>query len=61
LLGAKTEIEEEDNIVVDVGSIKLEEESKVKYKLKVKSMKLKEGLNTDPDWKNLCQETFDFV
>ena len=24
-------------------------------------MKLKEGLNTDQDWKNLCQETFDFI
>jgi hypothetical protein len=61
LIGAKVDAEEEENIIVDVGSIKLEEESKVKYKLKVKGMKLKEDLKTDKDWKNICQKTFDFV
>ena len=34
MIGAKVDAEEEENIIVDVGSIKLEEESKVKYKLK---------------------------
>ena len=54
MIGAKVDAEEEENIIVDVGSIKLEEESKVKYKLKVKGMKLKEDVKTDKDWKNIC-------
>jgi hypothetical protein len=54
LIGAKVEAEEEENMIVDVGSIKLEDESKVKYKLKVKGMKLKEDLKTEKDWKNIC-------
>ena len=54
MIGAKVEAEEEENMIVDVGSIKLEDESKVKYKLKVKGMKLKEDLKTEKDWKNIC-------
>jgi hypothetical protein len=61
LIGAKVDAEEEENMIVDVGSIKLEEESKIKYKLKVKGMKLKEDVKTDKDWKNICLKTFDFV
>jgi DNA-binding HxlR family transcriptional regulator len=52
LIGAKVDAEEEENMIVDVGSI--EEESKVKYKLKVKGIKLKEDVKTDKDWKNIC-------